>query len=86
MFMQNEKIRDIFFEIASKSKEFTLSKVIVDQALAKMMLDATTVPLIKLLNECTYETKGTQLITQVLWPKDIDTAVFRSDTCLLWQE
>ena len=57
--LKNEQIRDIFLRISSISSAFTLSKVILDQQLAKEILGATTASLVGLLNECTFETKGT---------------------------
>ena len=84
--LKNETIRDMFLKISSISSAFTLSKVILDQQLAREILGATTDSLIQLLNECTFETKGTQIIDQIEWPKDLVIGTFRSKTCLLYVE
>ena len=84
--LKKEKIRDIFLQISSISSSFTLSKVILDQQLAEEILGATTAIIVKLLNECTFETKGTLMINWIDWPKDLEIGTFRSKTCLLYEE
>ena len=64
----NEQTRDEFIEMINLCDNYNRLRFIPNQEIFKMALEKTSVTLTELLNNCNFETKGTQFIAEVDWP------------------
>ena len=53
-------------------ENFALGDVLPDQWIVKKAFRNVTPTLVSFLDNCVYETKATQLLAELEWPKDLD--------------
>ena len=84
--LSNERMSNSLLQIAGLSSEFNITDVLANQDRAQKLFDTASQTLPKLLTDCSFETKGTQFLTQVKWSQGLLRATFTSNSCLCLQK
>ena len=83
---QDTQKRGLLLQILKLAPNFNLAEFIPDQETLQKALGSMTPTLVKVLDGVIYESKSTQYLSEVNWPNDLESAVFRHNSLQLEPE
>ena len=86
MKQEHTQMRDVFLQIAGLNNSLQMSKILIDPKTVQAGLETTTSAFAEILNQCSFETKGTQNLQLIECPKDFSETTFRHKSSFLTKE